>query len=95
MSIKIVSSDNLIEFPKDRFTVKEVLETFLKNAPKDEDSQDRILNSVIVYQTESGFAHAVLHGNGITNLIGSVEATKQFLLLELFGSGDISYDDDD
>lgn len=97
MATKLTTPNDLKDDTRDKYTIKEVLETFINNSPNylEDEEHREVINAVIIYQTEDGFAHSELHFSNIVNLIGAIETTKQHLLLELLSSGEISYPDDD
>ncbi len=91
MAIKLV--DNVTNFPKNRYTMAEVLAEFEKLLPKDL-LDANISNAVIVYKTDDGFSHSVLDLGDIIPLVGAVEAWKHHLLYGYIASGEIVYSDD-
>ncbi len=95
MAIKLVTKSNVSKLPKNRWTMKEALELFLKRCPKDEKDDVVVLNAIIVYQTDIGFSHATLHFDNPIGLVGVMELAKAHLVYEYLSAGDIRYGDSD
>ena len=89
MAIKLVEKDNVSKLPKNKWTMKEVLNIFEKRLliNGEESKDENVINAVIMYQTNDGFSYSTLNFDTYLGLLGVIELVKARMMDEYLDYG--------